>query len=287
MAENDLTQQEKEDELPGWTEQPEGEETFSSQATSQSNSKPPSQKLAGISGFLVLAIIIVATLFYLGKGKPLIELPVSPPPSSAQQANPSNQAAPIAEPAFILLGEYGGNVYTYKQREKKVYVYNWKDKEEPVCKLVDFDIFRWHSSGKLLVISRRNNTQGGIYLVDLTNKQNAQPEQVLITDREAAPYFPRNLSIEESLPLAWSDKGESFAFVARDIHDKTQSLFIYNLVDKQQNAAQPTNPPVSQNTDKLIYTPARHFERITDLVWIKNDSELVFTAHQRRPREPI
>ncbi|MCI5157315.1 MAG: hypothetical protein D3906_02555 [Candidatus Electrothrix sp. AUS1_2] len=307
MAENDFKQQEEDDELPGWTEQPEGEAASSAQSAGDSNSaeqassngrqqsnvKPFKQKLKDLSWLLILVLIVVATQFYIQNVKPFFPLPAPSSASSTQQANSTKQAAPSVEPAFVLLGEYKGEVYTYNKGTKRVYAYKIEGKaEREVCKLVEFTSFLLHKDGKLLVVSSRHSTLGGIYLLDLNPPKNAsqqqaaaagqsqtdfKPEPVLLTNREADPYFPRNLSIESDLPLVWGTTGCRFAFVARDIHDQTQSLFIYNL-DNQQCPAQTTSPPVSQNTDKLIYTPARHFERITDLVWIKNDTELVFTG---------
>ena len=307
MSTNDSSPNGEEKKLPPPIKQPKRETASSSQSAGnnnsakqaapsdkkQANSKPPSQRLASFSGLALLTIIMVATYFYIEDGQPLIKLPASPSTSLSAQANPANQATPSAEPAFVLLGEYKGEVYTYNNGTKRVYAYKIADKtEREVCKLVEFDDFSWHTSGKLLVISRRHSTLGGIYLLDLNPPKNAsqqqaaaagqsqtdfKPEPVLLTNREAEPYFPRNLSIERDLPLVWAVSGKSFAFVARDIKDNTHSLFIFNL-DNQQNNSQNPNQPTNQNTNKLIYTPARNFEHITDMVWIKNDTELVFTG---------
>ena len=57
------------------TSENKADEQVSPSGRQQSNSKPPSQKLASFSGVLMLAIIIVATYFYIENGKPLIQLP--------------------------------------------------------------------------------------------------------------------------------------------------------------------------------------------------------------------
>ena len=214
--------------------------------------------VANIVGLAFFLLVIVAALFYLLNGQPLI--PITPQSSVAfSQSSGLAPTPPLPDPAFVILGESNGEVFTFYKGIKKIYAFNpTVHSERPVCDLFEFDDFVWHSSGKLLVLSHANNTLGSIYILDLTQKN---PVPFLVTDRESALHFPRNLKVASPLPMSWSDSGDAITFVAQDIQNNTESLFVFDLTSKQ-----------------LIYTPARNLARISSVVWLNADKQLALVA---------
>jgi len=219
----------------------------------------PSEWLGSFIGFLILIIILVATVLYALNGQPLFPIETRLPYASSQQPILETQPLQFPEPAFIVLGDYNGKFYTFNRGVKKVYVYDpTNEKEDQVCSLVEFDAFWWHNSGKVLVLSHAYDTLGSIYVLDLAQ---SKPKPILITNRETAPQFPRNLSMVSSLPLAWAESGDAIAFVAQDVKNNTESLFIFETTSNQ-----------------LVYTPARNLERISSIIWTEGDKQLALVA---------
>jgi hypothetical protein len=207
-----------------------------------------------------LLLIVVVIIYYILDGPPpFFPIEVHPPYSSPQPSILDTQSSQFPEPAFVILGEYKSELYTFNRGVKKVYAYNTTDyKERPVCKLAEFDAFWWHKSGKVSILSHTYNTLGSIYILDLTQNPS---ELTLITDRESNQYFPRTLSVENSLPMVWAEAGDAIAFVARDVRNNMESLFIFDMTSQ-----------------KLIYTPARNLERISSVVWVDGDKHLALVA---------
>jgi len=211
------------------------------------------EKLGCIGWFVLLVAILVAAVFYALKGQPLFPIEVTSPASTTPSGDQVVDFSP--EPAFVILGEYDDEVFIYNRGVKRLYAYDrTTQKERKVVSFADFDTFAWHESGKVALISQARNVLGAIYILDLTQ---APPESVLITDRESDPGFPRNLRLDSSLPLNWSTSGERIAFVARDIQDNSESLFVYDVT-----------------TERLVYTPARNLDRITGAVWVSKGEQL-------------
>jgi len=211
------------------------------------------EKLSCIGWFVLLAAILVAAVFYALKGQPLFPIEITSPASTTPSVDQVVDFSP--EPAFVILGEYDDEIFIYNRGVKKLYAYDLTTrKERKVVSFAGFDTFAWHESGKVALLSQVHNVLGAIYILDLTQPA---PEPVLITDRESETGFPRNLRLDPSLPLNWSKRGERIAFVAREIQDNSESLFVYDVT-----------------TGQLVYTPARNLDRITSAVWVSKDEQL-------------
>ncbi|MBN1886475.1 MAG: hypothetical protein JW850_00730 [Thermoflexales bacterium] len=209
-------------------------------------------------GLALLVLIVVVVVAYALDWPPLAQINAYSP-STLQQPADLTRSPGLPEPAFVVLGEYNDEIYTFNRGVKRVYAYSGQThKERQICSLAEFEAFWWHSSGKVLVLSRAYNPLGSLYLLDLAS---SSPKPSLITDRESDPRFPRSLSLEASLPLAWAKAGDKIAFVARDAQNNAESLFIFEIANTQ-----------------LIYTPARNLGRISSLVWVEGDKKIALVA---------
>jgi hypothetical protein len=204
-------------------------------------------------GGLFILIVLVAAIFYALGGQPLFPIN-GPSPSLIQHPTNSGPQATVAPtPTFIILGQFGGEVFTYNSSVDKIYGYSFdvnNRQEREIIRVPEFEKFLWHAPAKLLLISRAENALGNIYLYNLT-QPHSEPE--LPTRREDAPNFPPNLRVDSASELAWSQDGDLIAFTARDIESDKETLFIYA----------PGHP-------QLIYTPARAMDSISSLLWITN-----------------
>ena len=245
MAANDSMPQGQEDKPPERKKMPKGD-IASSSRPAHNKIFAKQQWVACLIGSSLVALTVVASCSYFWDGKPIF-------------LKQSTRQSPAS--ALAILGEYNNEVYLFKGKEKKIYAHAPANKSKPVfCEFDGLDASFRYSASKSVLLSSAYNPLGGLYLLDLT-QQPPPPKPELITNREDDPYFPPDLSLESTLPLTWATSGNLFAFVARDKEKNVQSLFIYDLPNK-----------------KLIETPVQNFERITELVWIKNDTELVFTG---------
>jgi len=214
-----------------------------------------------VVALIFLAAVLAGAVFYVSNGEPFFPIGAQPPKASQSPADAIEDTV-YPEPAYVILGQYKDQIFSYNSGVRKLYEYNSKTHEEkPVCRLAQFDASYWHESGKIALVSRAHNMLGNIYILDAISQTISTCEPVLITDRESMAGFPRDLRVDTSLPLAWSEAGEKIAFVAQDTQDNKESLFIYDL-----------------NDETLIYTPARNLDRITSIVWVNADQQLTLVV---------
>lgn len=203
---------------------------------------------------LIFLTLLVGAIFYALQSKPFHPLSEPTPYlTSTTTLLTTSTATNVAslEPAFIILGQYDGKIYTFNTGIGKIYSYDpatTDHKDQEVTSAPKFETFLWHDSGKVLLVSDAENLFGNIYLLDLTQPS---PKPILLTQREAPSNFPRDLEIDGLLPMSWSLDGNAFTFVARDASDKREWLLIYEL-----------------SSQKFIYTPARSMDRISSPIWI-------------------
>jgi hypothetical protein len=214
-----------------------------------------------VTVFIIVAVLVGA-VFYALDGEPICSSIIAQFQQASQSTADATEDFVYPEPAYVILGQHKDKIFSYNSGVGELYEYeSITHTERSVCRLAQFDAFHWHESGKVVLVSRAHNILGNIYALNVISQTKSTCEPILVTDRESMTGFPRNLRVDASLPLAWSETGEKIAFVAQDTQDEKESLFIYDL-----------------NDEKLIYTPARNLDRITSIVWVNADQQLTLVV---------
>jgi hypothetical protein len=231
------------------------------------------------AGFLLLVLILVAAYFYIEGGQPLVQIDALPASSTQKSSRASPTVTGPSESTFVILGQYGGRIFTFNSVFDKIYAYDPQTSgERQIATVPEFETFLWHDSGKIALVSDAYSAQGNIYLLDLTQAL-TQPitsslgsdlEPVLVTNREVTPNFPRDLQVDGSLPMAWSQDGETIAFTARDINSNEESLFLYDVAE-----------------EKLAYTTAQNLDRISSILWVADTLTFVAIDNGQEDRYSI